>query len=1187
MKIKKLVMNGFKSFADRTEFEFGDGLTGLVGPNGCGKSNIVDAIKWVLGEQRPTSLRGKEMGDVIFNGNATRKSMGFCEVNLFIDNKSGMLPIETEELQVARRVYRDGKSEYIINKAQVRLRDVKELFMDTGLGMDHYSVIEQGQIGRLLQSNNKERRQIFEEAAGISKYLTKRKETERKLDHTEQNLLRLQDIIDELGRRIRSVRRQAAKARRYRDLAEQLKQMQTTLAMRDYKVYSEELALVEGRLKNFSADDSEFRTRIGSLESEVAQAQERLVDLEEEISAKNAARYEHSQVVTTSEELIKSNQSQTQRLELDSEEGRQRLEELLPRLAEVEVQLASVQEQAGKIELNCREKQQELDSSLMILEEGEKDYRSHMADIENQRDEVFKIERERVELANAVDRESHDISVFEAGCNRIQRRVDENENRMEATRNRCRQVQQEVEDISDELEILAADVKQQEQNRISQREHLQATAKTVDRIRQETTSARSRLEVLADLKDKLEGAGRGVKAVLAEDNRAEYSGIKGMLADFFRVDMKYAQAIESALGGCAGAVLAQGRRALLDNFSRLRAEQAGRVTFLSSEFLPADIPSPPTLSGPGIIGNAFDLIQVDESYRRIFQWLLQPVYVVEDLEVAFSHIENTSRVAFVTLEGDILNYDGSISGGSEEGVGLVRQRVELHTLEDRLAQLAKQYSRENTCYQEIKVSLEGTGDKLKSLRQTIYERNIPFLEKRNEIASLKKEMDGLQGQVQADNSELAQSAQELAESQKRKDMRQAELVELAGAVELHGSKLGDMKNEIATKETRLRSAREVSTHARVQLAHVEAGQESVINTLSHLRQEFEDKQRALEDTRNRISYNTERREQLTADISEREKMIAASLETKNELDLMLVQLKQERENLLEKSDHNRGEVKLLHEKSRNIEEQLSELRVEENRLCMQIDNLSLRMQEEYQIDLSKAIGDFKPEKIEDINWDELRGLVTKFKEKIRNLGNVNLDSLEELEELEARFDFLDKQQQDLVQAKTSLEEVIERINNTCIKRFITTFEAVRGNFKALFRKLFGGGKADLMLADPENVLESGIDIIARPPGKLPKSLNLLSGGEKAMTSVALLFAIFESHPAPFCILDEVDAPLDDNNIERFVNMLRGFLDRTQFLVITHNKRTMAMADLLYGVTQQESGISKKISVHFEEESAVA
>lgn len=1185
MKFKKLIMTGFKSFADRTEFDFGPGMTGLVGPNGCGKSNVVDGIKWVLGEQRPTSLRSKEMGDVIFNGNATRKSMGFCEVALVCDNSDRLLPLDADEVVVQRRVYRDGKSEYLINKKPSLLRNVKELFMGTGIGMDNYSVIEQGKLERLLASNPADRRAIFEEAAGISKYRLRRKETERKLEHTEQNLLRLRDVIDELEKRINSVRRQAAKAKRYKEIQGELQQMQTTLAMRDYKQHSEELASVEADLEQLTRAQTQVVTTVDGLEASLARADERLLELENEIAAKGRAQFDHDQVITQCEERIRANRETIAGLQADEEDGLARIEELRERLEELENEIASQDARLHAVDAEVEAAERAHAAALEAMGRRDEEHRAHLHAIDAKKDEMFNVERNSTELRNRLERERRDREAAEAGLERHRERRDTHESRERALQEESAAAEAAAQESSDEVDVLSATMRELDQRREAAERRHAALTEEVDTLKQAVASTRSRLDVLRDFKTRLEGVGQGVKAVLAEENRDRYPGLQGLLADAFDVDMEYAAAVQAALGERALAVLSGSREQTLDNLRALCAAEAGHATFLSPEWLPAELPARAALTGEGVVGNAYELIRPRAGAERVLEALLGTTVVVNSLDSVSLHPEALHKVTFVTLAGDVVHKDGALSGGVAEGPEIVVQRVELQTVESDLDRQEIDCREREASLQSLTAEREVLAADIKRTRQEIYEKNITLLERRNAAQTLRKDLDAVRSELEADRLEVEELQGEVDRglaAERDLQRRLDESNSLAGA---GTATLAELKDTVAAREAALHEARELVTRRKVEITQVVSSRDAINAGLMHQRTERTDKEQALESLQDRIEDNRARRDVLSAEIGDRETSIAASMQSKNDLEGRLLACRKERDELRETVTDQRGQVRELQKQGHEVEERLSSLRVQETQLGMQIENLKLRMMEEYQIDLTHAIRDFKPEEQEGVDWEKLRGLVNDYRDKLRALGNVNLESLEELTELETRYEFLHGQEQDLAQAKESMLEVIARIDEKCKEMFTQTFDAVKENFKTLFRRSFGGGKGDLVLLDPENVLDSGIDIIARPPGKLPKSLNLLSGGEKAMTTVALMFAIFQIRPAPFCILDEVDAPLDENNIDRFIGLVRGFLDVSQFLIITHSKRTMSSADILYGVTQQESGVSKKIAVHFEEEAA--
>ncbi len=1205
MRLKKLIVQGFKSFADRTEFVFDCPITGIVGPNGCGKSNVVDAFKWVLGEQSAKSLRGEAMMDVIFNGAAGRKPGNFAEVVLVFDNplKLGgarQLNIDADEVSVGRRLFRDGGSEYQVNNHASRLKDVRELFLDTGIGVDAYSVIEQGKVDLLLQSNPQERRIIFEEAAGISKYKAKKKETQRKLEKVEQNLLRANDIVAEVEKRLRGVKIQAGRARVYQEHAQRLAQLRLEYVLREYHVHHGRLAeLTEAQAQ--SAE--ELQGLQGQVESLRGELDKRRAELEQSREQKRQAEY---QLLQTQNAIQSAQQQQAF------------AERQLAQLAE---QRASFEEDITGTEARLGGVSQALEAETRVLEELTGQLDEQRRQIESAQAQFRDAQLQHNQLNQAV--EGHKLAILD-----LMRKLAQKNNRLgaiEIERANAQQQQQRIGDrrkqVVAELESLRGTgaeqaglmdqvVRQQQQSQEQMEQKRQDAASLGQRLaelskqlgaaREHRSGLQSRQKLLLDLEARREGVSEAVKTILKRGDR--YPFVQGLVADRLRVDVKNAQVIEAALDG-------RDQMLLVDRPATLAQDQVledleGRVGFLCVDSLPEP---PLDAAHPAGLTLASSLVQAAPRDQRVAYHLLGRTAVVSTLTEAIAVREQTGGDwRYVTLDGELLEPGGLRAGPMSAAMGLLSRRSELDAL---VIQIAEVESRIKTLSDELTSGNDRAKQvehQIGELRNSAYQLNTRKVELSGRIAQNRDRAAALEREEPLLDKELSQ----LLEKTGRLKDEQAILRQDAQTLEADQSQRQTLIEQSAQTQSQLeedlRALGERLTSARVLLGQVQEKQLSCrqqVQRQTGLRMEMQQQLRRLGESlanmeQKRGTVESER------EAAERQRQEAAQAlegwqtrgrEMDQTISRMQAQVQQAAAYL---RDHETRLGEVDHQ-CRDLELQLSELRVRVEGLVQRcIDELQLELAGEYERQCQAAEGgEYHPA---ENDWNAVATEIQQLRDKIQRLGNVNLDSIGEQDELEQRQKTLSEQLADLANSRKQLEELIEQINAESSIRFEQTFNAVREHFQGMFRKLFGGGKADIYLETelpasttpgpdgvvppPQkvDVLDAGIEIIARPPGKQPVSISQLSGGEKTMTCVALLMSIFKSKPSPFCILDEVDAALDEANNQRFNLIVQEFLQQSQFIIITHSKRTMCIADVLYGVTMQEQGVSKRVAVKFDQ-----
>ena len=1185
MQLKRLELVGFKSFANKTEFEFGPGITALVGPNGCGKSNVVDAIKWILGEQSVKSLRGKEMADVIFNGVGTRKSLGFAEATLVMDNRDGRLSVGTHEVSVTRRVYRSGEGEYFINKKPCRLKDIKNLFLDTGIGVECYSVIEQGRIDRILQASTTERREVFDEAAGISKYKARRKEATAKLERTQANLLRVNDIIEEVGKQLRSVKYQAAKARRYREYSDELKKLRVSYSLNDYDGLTGRLHERQGQEEGLSrrqmglqtqrheleAERSEVETGLTTLENRLEEMQRQLGELQARVAAGSDAVHVESGRADEQAELRGKYEQQRQLIA-------GRTEQMQGDLAARLEQLERARVQSAEQETALVDRQQRLTG---LLEQESALARS----LEGYKAELIGLMQEAARLSNELSVVGSDLRNVNAQLGRLNVRMTGLEAERLSNEQEHRSLQTELGAVEEVLARLDEQRAERRRERNAAHAQMERLDGELEQTRQEWGAKRSRLEVLEDLDAKFEGVEQGVKAVLekARSGEATLAGVLGMLGEGLQVRDGHATAVEAALGHRAQTVIVGETGHADQALSFVKERTNGRASFLPlSEVCEHGDASHPSLEGrEGVLGRLRDFIHTENGTTKVLDRLLEGFYLVSDLERARQlRREGTNGHTLVTVDGEVIEPNGIITGGRGiAGGGLItrweerrRLTAELEVLGAQIAGLEQDLTRQRETVQ----GLDAEVARLEALMIQSTQARQAKQHGLERVQEKQKRLEDETGVIGSEHGELAQDQRRLTE---RESQVRQQLEGVEDSREEINRRIETLATDLRTVTARRVAASDEVTELKVDVARCRQLQEGLEMSVVQLERELEGRQEESE----RLAAEIEGTHQRERDAKEAAELRRRQLEElrlqERALSERLTQenagREEQRNHIVEIDDRARG----LRAELTQVEETMGQVRLAVQECRLKMENAVARVREEYGLDLVELHKGYQPEQM---NWEEVGVRIEELRTKLQNMGSVNLEAINDEESLQQRLDFLTGQKADLESATRQLEEIIRKINKACKEQFETSFALIRGHFQDIFRKLFGGGKADLFLEDETNMLESGIEIIARPPGKEPRALTLLSGGEKVMTAVALLFAIFKAKPSPFCILDEVDAALDEANIGRFCSIIQEFLDQSQFIIITHSKRTMSVADVLYGITMQEAGMSKKVTVKFEE-----
>ena len=1260
--LKSLELFGFKSFADRTLFEFSAGITCVVGPNGSGKSNVVDAMKWVLGDQSAKSLRGKEMTDVIFNGSGGRKPSGFAEAILTFDNSKNLLNVDSTEVQIGRRIYRSGEAEYLINRAPARLKDIKDLFLGTGAGTSAYSIIEQGRVDALLQATNVARRTVFEEAAGVSKFNSRKQDALRKLERVAQNLVRLTDIVDEVRGQLTALRSQATKATKFREYTEELKSLRIGLAADDYRVLSidleklrQEMTFITSRLTELTEEHQRIELEQSTVDAQVAQCEDRLRVVERLVA-------ENREASVTHEATILHQSTRQAELETEIVRLRQQQEELQARASAATGELDQADGDLTHILTTYEARQAELQSRELALRELSAAIHHNREQLDQQRERQLELMQQVTVLQNRVGNFDSQFAALETARKRAAIRrdqLDRDTAGVQADLDR-RQIGIEAAwgQISQQREIMQ-DIRGRREQLLTRQEE---TQRNLALNREQRSAGQARRNLLEDLERRQEGVGVGVKEILArakENPVPPWQTVLGSVAELLSTEIDQAALLEVALGSRAQVIVLSEYGPLLEYLHEGRCQISGWVGFLAlggaaaGQLLIHDeaavrrpgvaaqrfsaqlasrqqiIASPDFSQVPGVTCRADQLVKSASGYPHLAEQLLCDTWIVESLDIAFELAASAgSQSRFVTLQGELLENNGTLYVGTVRSeTALVSRKSELRGLKNDLIRLDRQIQTEEAQLTEIAHGLIQIDQELTAIQAEIELTGDRLGELKSGISGQELQRDRYareRGEAQAELDELtAQQNTFEADAHNARGEMQAAEVELAELrTYLEGADV-----QLAADESRLRQEQEQLNQEQLDFAKQEERVSNLQSARERLDLELRQRDLQREEAERRLQVILGKTEQIEIHLENSRGVIAVMNEQKAVFMQQVVERQAEKDQVRQRrSAMSEHELRLRHQRREQQDQQHAhELKARE--ITQQVQHLSERLQDEYQVDLVTiaatgvsaclrpptveteegadsaqhmtdldAAMDFVevvPEMPVAPSFDETFAIdpqvrasieeqIDRLRRKLKLMGSVNIESLKDLDELESRYNRLYAQLQDLVEAKAALEEIVRRINTESKRLFLETFTEIRGHFQHLFRKLFGGGEGDVVLEDPENVLECGIDVVARPPGKELRSISLLSGGEKTLTAVALLMAIFQSRPSPFCILDEVDAALDEGNVERYMKVVQEFRETTQFIVITHSKRTMSTGDVLYGVTMEESGVSKRMSVRFDD-----
>ncbi len=1179
MYLKRLEMYGFKSFADKTVLDFMPGLTTVIGPNGSGKSNISDCIRWVLGEQSLKSLRGAKSEDIIFAGTQNRKPLGYAEASLVLDNSDSKLPIEFNEVIVTRRIYRTGESGYFINKTPCRLKDVLELFMDTGIGRDGYSIIGQGKIDEILSNKSEDRRRIFEEAAGIVKYRVRKVESEKKLEQTKLNLLRINDIISEIENNIGPLKNQSEKAKKYLSLRDELKNIEVGLFLyniEDFKAQTEEITanidLLETQkikedevLNNLQVEKEELKVVIDNLIEEI----ERIQNLGFE---GNQKKEQFNSEIGIAQERISNNKENYERYAVE-------IEELEARNKELEDEKTLKQEKKKNLYTNKEKFENELKEKEAELEKYSKTLSDKEIEIEAKKKIVQDNTDNRYEIIAEINTEKANFDNFIKRENQLKSEIQETISELDLSRANKEELSRDFYSLETSKNAITKEIDGMKEEREKSQEKIRDFDIRINSYQSEYRIKEARYKFLVETEKEKEGYTKSVKSLLeAVEKKVTVSkGVHGILANLISVDSKYETAIEMTLGPTIQNIVTDSEDEATKLVNYLRDNKLGRASFLPiSSVKGQKVTGINTKGIDGVIGVASDLVSADKKYEGIVLNLLGRTVIVEEIEEAVKLAkQNSYKFKIVTLKGDVINPSGAISGGSvaAKTVSILGRGKEIKALEKELVEINKKIAKAEKEKQDYEDSIAEILSKFEIKQKEAQELEIVYATEKQKIDNFELEILKLDAKL----AKLREDKDSIGKEKETNKQRQEDLTKQVESIDKENEELGKIIEEFTNlnkdNQKYIDDLNFDITNLKISVSSFDESEVSINEMVERIELDIQNNLAS-------IANKKEIREKILVDNSELEAKIEEIKVKIEELEKEILgstdkveKLKQDRVHKNEKLSNLEKELEEQNEKIEILKNQVSKLDLKKSKIELELNQVINKMWEEYELTPNNT-GDIKKSE----KPQEVQKQVNSIRSQIRDLGSVNVDAINEYKELKERYDFMSEQRLDLEDSSNKLKKVISEMTDTMKKQFAEQFKIINKNFGEVFAELFGGGKAELILADEENILECGIEIEVQPPGKKLQNMMLLSGGERAFTAIALLFAILKINPAPFCVLDEIEAALDDVNVYRFAEYLKKFSNDSQFLVITHRKGTMEAADTVYGITMEEKGISKLLSM---------
>ena len=1178
MYLKRLELQGFKSFADKTILELRPGITTVIGPNGSGKSNISDAIRWVLGEQSMKSLRGTKSLDIIFAGTQNRKSLGFAEASLVFDNSDGALPIEFTEVTVTRKIYRSGETGYYINKTPCRLKDVLELFMDTGIGKDGYSIIGQGKIDEILSNKSEDRRHIFEEAAGIVKYRSRKEEAEKKLEHTKLNLLRINDIISEIEGNLGPLQTQSEKAKKYLNLREELKNIEVGLFVYNIEKFKENLQQIvqdidvmqsqcndeEGKLERVKILKEELKSSIDEITEQIENMSNLGFESQKEIEQLNSD-------INVARTRITNNNENSVRFTDEIQEQNEKIQELKQELEQKEAKKDNLKQNKEKFEKELKEKQEELAQITEKLSAKELEIEGYKQTVEQNTDKKY-------ELQSEINAQEINFQNYEKRQNQIKQEIQTTISELDNTRMNKEEISKgfyESENKKNKAQKSLEEVAKQKQEA---NQKIKSFESNINILSSDMRIKESRLKFLIETEKEKEGYIKSVKSLLkdCENIKDLGKGMHGVLANIIEVPDELETAIEMCLGASLQNIVTDTEEDAKKLVEHLRKNNLGRASFLPIASVKGKKLEKLKGNESGVIGIASDLVKFNKKYEQIILNLLGRTVIVDNMNTAIKVAkQNDYTFRIVTKDGDLINPSGAITGGSvaKKTVNILGRGKEIEKLEKEIKNIKAKIQKLEEEKEEYEQSIEGILELSANLEKELQEIDITYATEKQKMISIDENIQKLQNRLN-----------KLKEEQKNLETLKQESIEQKEKIQEETQKITNQNEELSKLISEFAELNKDDqkyiddlnfdiTNLKISVSSFDESESSIQEIQERINQELNNAKASIENKNNQIEQIKVDNENLEKSIQETLNKIEEIKQKVNNSSSEIEKMKQERTQKSEKLSKQEDEITSKFKIIEDLKSQLVKLDVKKTKVEEDINTIINKMWEEYELTPNNVEGYAKPE-----NVALTQKRVNNIRTEIRDLGSVNVDSIEEYKNLKDRYDFMSEQRLDLENTMSKLRKVITDMTQIMKEQFREKFKIINKNFGEVFAELFGGGKASLNLEDEENILECGIEITVQPPGKKLQNMMLLSGGEKAFTAIALLFAILKINPAPFCVLDEIEAALDDVNVFRYADYLKKFTEHTQFLVITHRKGTMEAADTVYGVTMEESGISKLLSM---------
>ncbi len=1182
MYLKRIEMQGFKSFADKTVIELKKGITTVIGPNGSGKSNISDAIRWVLGEQSIKSLRGTKSLDIIFAGTQNRKSLGFAECSLVFDNQDGSLPIEYQEVIVTRKIYRSGETGYYINKVPCRLKDILELFMDTGIGKDGYSIVGQGKIDEILSNKSEDRRHIFEEAAGIVKYRIRKQETEKKLEHTKLNLLRINDILTEIEGNLEPLHSQSEKAKKYLNIRDELKNIEVGLFVHNISQNKQELEkLVEAENITKEQCDTE-ETKLERIKMTKENTKNELEEITNKIENTSNLGFEsqkqiemlNSNISVAKTRITNNEENKTRYLE-EIEEKKLRLKELEEEQKQKEEKRDNLLKNKEKFENQLREKQGELDKITKKLSTKELEIEKYKKQVEENIDKRYEkqasIQEQEINYENNQKRQV-----------KIKEEIENAISELDVTRMKKEEVAKEFYEIESNRNKTIKELEKISGEREKATNQLKIYQTKINTMSNELRMKESRRNFLIETEREKEGYTKSVKTLLkeCEENVEFKKGVEGVLANLIEVQDKYQTAIEMSLGMAMQNVVTQNEEDAKRLVEYLRKNNIGRASFLPISAVKGR--KLEKIKGEeNIIGIASDLIRCNKKYEGIILNLLGKTVVVEDMEKAIKIAkENSYSFRIVTLKGDIINASGAITGGAvmKKTVNILGRKKEIEKLGQEIEKIKQDIEKIGKEQEKYEESVETTLEIVQNLEKILQENEITYATGKQKMISFEEEITKLETRLSKLKEEKIVVEQEQKSLVLTKEELQKEIEKIVEENERLSAVITEYAELNKDDQKYIDDLNFDITNLKISVSSFDESESSIQEIKERIRQEIGANRNVIDNKQEEIRKNDEENMELENKIKEIEEKIEKIKEEVKYSSIKIEELKDERKQKNEKLENHEKEITQKFEVIEDLKGQLIKLEAKKTKTEEEITNIINKLWDEYELTPNTIKNFEEPE-----NIANTKKKVHELRNELKEIGSVNIDSIEEYKNQKQRYDFMSEQRLDLETTMAKLRKIVTDMTSIMREQFRTKFKEINKNFGEVFAELFNGGKAEVKLEDENNILECGIEITVEPPGKKLQNMMLLSGGEKALTAIALLFAILKINPAPFCVLDEIEAALDDVNVFRYAEYLKKFVRDTQFLVITHRKGTMEAADSVYGVTMEENGISKLLSMKLKQD----